>query len=402
MTPSDRPTRRLTMALGALTALGAAAIDMYLPALPAIDRELATGAVTAQQTLSAFFLGLAAGQLIYGPLSDRFGRRPVIAFGVVLFVVTSLVCAFANSMETLLLGRFFQALAASAGAIVGRAVVRDLYRLDDAARAQSFIQLVFLMTPLLAPTIGGYIALWFDWPAIFIALAGFGGLCLVALVTLLPETLPAPRRRPLNPAAVFTAYGAVLRHKRSMGCILTGGFAFACMFTYFAESALVFTRLYGVAEQDYGLLFALNVLGLMAANFLNGRVVGRFGTFAMLAVGAALVWLGAMVLLAVAWTGFGGLWGLVLPLMLVVGSLGLVGANAMAAALEPFGDRAGLAASLQGFMQMTIGALAAFLVGQFHDGSAMPMAVTIAVLASLSLAARVFLVGHVPRDAQPS
>ena len=199
-----------------------------------------------------------------------------------------------------------------------------------------------------------------------------------------------------------TAYGAVLRHKRSMGCILTGGFAFACMFTYFAESALVFTRVYGVAEQDYGLLFALNVLGLMAANFLNGRVVGRFGAFAMLAVGAALVWLGAMVLLAVAWTGFGGLWGLVLPLMLVVGSLGLVGANAMAAALEPFGDRAGLAASLQGFMQMTIGALAAFLVGQFHDGSAMPMAVTIAVLASLSLAARVFLVGNVPRDAQPS
>ena len=306
-------------------------------------------------------------------------------------------------METLLLGRFFQALAASAGAIVGRAVVRDLYRLDDAARVQSFIQLVFLMTPLLAPTIGGYIALWFDWRAIFVALAGFGGLCLLALVTLLPETLPAPRRRPLNPAAVFAAYGAVLRHRRSMGCILTGGFAFACMFTYFAESALVFTRVYGVAEQDYGLLFALNVLGLMAANFLNSRVVGRFGAVAMaLAVGAEMVWAGAMILLVVAWTGFGGLWGLVLPLMLVVGSLGLVGANAMATALDPFGDRAGVAASLQGFIQMTIGALAVFLVGQFHDGGAMPMAVTIAMLASLSLAARVFLVGYVPRDAQAS
>ena len=399
MTPSDRPTPR-DHGAGRLDRLGAAAGDMYLPALPAIDRELATGAVTAQQTLSAFFLGLAAGQLIYGPLSDRFGRRPV-AFGVVLFVVTSLVCAFANSMETLLLGRFPGFGGQRRGDCRARRCARPLPSgrrgagailyptgvFDDAAAGADDRRLYRPVVRLA----GDFYRFGRVW---WIVLGGIGHAA--------AGNLAGGAARPLNPAAVFTAYGAVLRHKRSMGCILTGGFAFACMFTYFAESALVFTRVYGVAEQDYGLLFALNVLGLMAANFLNGRVVGRFGAFAMLAVGAALVWLGAMVLLVVAWTGFGGLWGLVLPLMLVVGSLGLVGANAMAAALEPFGDRAGLAASLQGFMQMTIGALAAFLVGQFHDGSAMPMAVTIAVLASLSLAARVFLVGLVPRDAQPS
>ena len=388
-----RPPRGMTWALGALTAMGAAAIDCYLPSLPAIDQELVTGSITAQHTLSAFFLGLAIGQLFYGPLSDRFGRRRVMFIGVSLYILASLACAFASSIELLLMGRFLQALAAGVGAVIGRAVVRDLYRMDQAAQAQSFIQMVFLITPLLAPTIGGYIMLWFDWRAIFVVLAVFGGLCLLALITQIPETLPVERRQPLNPRAVLHAYGQVLRHRRSMGAILTSAFAFACMFTYFAESALVFTRVYDVAAEDYGLLFALNVIGLMVTNFINIRLVARVGALTMLLIGAIMVWAGAMALVATAATGFGNLWGLVLPLILVVGSLGLVGANAAAAALEPFGKRAGTAASLQGFIQMAIGAAAATIVGFFHDGSALPMALTIAGLASLGLVCRLFLVG---------
>ena len=393
----SRPPRGVIMALGALTAMGAAAIDSYLPSLPAIDQELVRGTITAQHTLSAFFLGLAIGQLFYGPLSDRFGRRGVMFIGVVLYIIASLACAFASSIEFLLVGRFLQALAAGGGTVVGRAVVRDLYSMDKAAQAQSFIQLVFLITPLLAPNIGGYIMVWFDWRAIFAVLAVFGALCLIALATQIPETLPVGRRQPLNPGAVFSAYGQVLRHRRSMGAVLTGAFAFACMFTYFAESALIFTRVYDVAAENYGLFFALNVIGLMVTNFINIRLVGRMGALTMLLIGAVMVWLGAMVLLITAVSGFGGLWGLVLPLMVVVGSLGLVGANAAAAALEPFGKRAGTASSLQGFIQMAVGALAATIVGFFHDGTAIPMALTIAVLASLALLSRLLLVGFKPK-----
>ncbi|MCR9176042.1 MAG: Bcr/CflA family multidrug efflux MFS transporter [Alphaproteobacteria bacterium] len=386
-------TRGLTVILGALAALGAAAIDMYLPSLPMIESDLAPGSGQAQFTLSAFFVGLGIGQLFYGPASDAFGRRRVLMGGIILYCVASLACAFAGTMEQLIAARFVQALGAASGGVIARAMVRDMFSLNEAARAQSFIALAFSITPLLAPNIGGYILIAFGWRAIFLVLCGFGAVCLFLLMTRVPETLAPENRTPLRFGVLLRNYRRILRERRSVGCILTGAFAFAGMFTFFAASPFVYIEIYGVPYQHYGLLFAMNVLGIMAANYINTRLVIEKGAMAMLRIGSILSAFGGVLLFVCITFEIGGLVGVVVPMIVVVGSLGFVGANAIAGALDPFPTLAGTTASLFGFSQMMLGAVMGGIVGLMHDGTPLPMGILIGATGVLGLVSYTFLVG---------
>ena len=383
----------LILVLGAVTALGAAAIDMYLAALPRIASELASDSGRAQLTLGAFLVGLGIGQLIHGALSDAYGRRWVLIIGIVLYCAASIGCTTATNIDALIAWRFVQALGAAAGSVVARAVVRDLYSMDEGARAQSFINMAFLVTPLLAPIIGGYLLTWFGWRSIFFVMSAFGALCLVALIYRLPESLPPERRTSLSPMKLLSSYARILTERQTLGCLLAATFSFSCMFTFFAGSPFVYITYFGVAEQHYGLLFALNVLGIISTNYLNAKLVTRIGAIRLLIVGCAICAGCGLLLVTTTTLGIGGLWGVVVPLVLVVGSLGFVGANALAAAMEPFPSLAGTTASLVGFSRMLVGAGSGAVLAVIHDGTPVPMGLLIGGLGVLSLLSCLLLRG---------
>lgn len=369
----------LTVLLGALTAFGPLSIDMYLPALPALADAFAVEPSRIQLTLSAFFLGFGAGQLVYGPLSDRWGRRPPFLIGGSVYVVASLACALATRVEWLIGLRLLQGLGACGGPLSARAVVRDLHERDRAARMLSLLMLVMGAAPLLAPLLGGQLLLIFGWRSIFAVLAGFGILCLLGAGLRLPETLPPARRSRAGVGAMVAGYRALLRHRAFVGYAVSSGAAYAGMFAYFAGSPFVFIRLHHVPPQRYGLLFALNVVGLMACAAVNSRLVLIRGTDRMLRMGVTAVAAAGLGLLATAYTGWGGLLGLVLPILVFMASLSFIGANATAGALAAFPHRAGTASALVGTIQFGLGAGSAALVGALHDGTAAPMALAIAL-----------------------
>lgn len=375
----------LVIALGSLAALGAAAIDMYLPSLPVIERDLAAAPGETTMTLSAFFVGLAIGYLFCGPTSDAWGRRRVMAVGVTVYCVASVICMFAVTVEQLVAARFLQALGAASGTVVARAMVRDMFEGDLAARAQSYINLAFSVTPLLAPTIGGYVLVWFGWRSIFLVLSLFGLACLVALALRVPETLVTERRTPLSLRGLVRSYGRIMGERQIVCCMLTSSFAFACMFVFFSVSPFIYTGHFGIPNQHYGLLFAVNVIGIMIGNAVNSRLVTRFGTMTMLRAGSLVSAAGGVALLVTTSFEFGGLVGVVLPMMLVVGSLGLIGANAIAGALAPVPTLAATTSSLIGFVQMMIGAAAGMVAGLMNDGTPVPLGQLVCALSLVGL-----------------
>ena len=370
----------LIVVLGMLAAFGPMSIDMYLPSFPAIAAGLATDAGRVQLTLSTFFAGFAAGQLVYGPLSDRLGRRPVLLVGIVLYVAASAACAVAAGIEQLIAFRLLQALGGGAGTVIARAIVRDHFDTDHGARVMSLMMLVTGLAPLLAPLVGGQVQALAGWRAVFWVLTGFGAVCLAAVLLRLPESNPAARRaggaRGLAP--ILAGYAGVLRSPVAVGNIAAGGFAFAGMFAYIAGTPFVYIELFGVPPQAYGLLFGLNVVGMMTGSLLNSRLVLGRGAAPMMRLGLAVACAGGLVLLATAATGASGLVGIVVPLFFYVGLLGLIASNAMARASRPFPAHAGTVAALFGCAQFGLGALAAVAVGALHDGTPLPMAAVIA------------------------
>jgi len=386
-----RPLRGLVVILGTLAAFGPMSIDMYLPSLPTIAQDFAVPVSAVQLTLSAFFLGFAGGQLLYGPLSDRFGRRPVLLVGISLYVVSSLLCAFSTGVGAMAAARVVQALGGGAGSVTARAIVRDLFDGNQAARVMSLMVMVTGLAPLAAPLLGGQVLLWLGWRAIFGVLTGFGLLCLLAVARLVPETNPPERRHPTSVVAMAGAYLIVLRNRQALGAILTGAMAFAGLFTYIAGTPFVYIELYGISPQAFGLLFGLNVVGLMTGAYVNSRLVTRLGSSFLLAVGVGIITAAGLALLACVASGFGGLLGIVVPLFCYVSSLNLISANAMARTLQPFPHAAGTAAALFGTLQFSAGALAATVLGLLHDGTALPMAAVIAGAAVLSFSAQRWL-----------
>ncbi|ATP48407.1 Bcr/CflA family drug resistance efflux transporter [Pseudomonas putida] len=373
---------RMVLILGALSAFGPLAIDFYLPAFPAMAQAFATDEKHVQATLAAYFLGLSIGQLAYGPVADRFGRRKPLLFGVALFTLASLACAYAPNLDTLVLARFVQALGGCAGMVLSRAIVSD--KCDPVASAKVFSQLMLVMglAPILAPMLGGVLVNLAGWQSIFLALSLFSAACLLAVSLGLPESLPADMpRQPLSGA--LRQYLRLFNDRVFLGHALTGGIAIAGMFAYIAGSPFVFIKLYGVPAEHYGWLFGTNAAGFILVAQVNARLLAKRGP-AFLLVRAVWMYLAAgLVLLGVAALRPSQLWPLLVPLFVCIASLGCIIPNASACAMSGQGARAGSASALMGCLQFSVAAGAAALVGLLHDGSAVPMTVVISLCGAL-------------------
>lgn len=377
-------------------------IDMYLPGLPAIATEFGAETSAAQFTLASFFIGLALGQAVHGPLADRYGRKPPLYVGLTLYVAASIGCALAADLTTLIVLRFLQAVGGCAGIVIARAIVRDCCDAHTSARVFSLLMLIMGLALILAPFIGGWI-LWFaGWRAIFAVLALFGLGCLFAVWRYLQETRPVDTIGSASVGAALRVYGNLLRDRHFIGYVLAGGLAHAGMFAYITGSPHVFIEVYGVAAQNFGWLFGLNALGLIASSQVNRRLLVRYSTDAILRrANRATVVLG-LALLAVAVSGWGGLPALLVPLFGYSVSLGFTAPNAMANALAHQGTHAGSASALLGALQFGIATLSSTLVGLMGGGSAVPMATVIASCGLLAYLAHRIWITPLLADLQPA
>ncbi|HXZ03068.1 MAG TPA: multidrug effflux MFS transporter [Stellaceae bacterium] len=385
--------------LGGLSAFAPLATDMYLPAMPRLERVFATDAARVQWTLAAFFLGFALGQAFYGAIADRYGRKPSLYAGLVLYIGASVGCALAPGIGLLAALRFLEAIGACAGAVIARAVVSDLFTGQEAARLFAALMAVMGIGPIIAPLIGGYLLLWFDWQAVFWVLAAFGVACLLAVWLRLPETHRPETVRSLALVSVTTRYLMLLVDRRYLGYALSAALGMAGLFAYIAGSPFVFITLHRLTPQHYAWLFGANAFGIVLASRVNHALLRRYSADALL-VGANLAQVAAgVLLLAAAATGEGGAPGLAAPLFLYVACVGIVMPNSVALAMAPHRHAAGVASALLGVLQFSLAAAAAALIGALHSGGALPMAALILAFGLLSFGLRYLLVGRVARGA---
>ena len=374
----------ILLILGGLSAFGPLSIDMYLPAFPAMAEDLGVSSEQIQLSLSVYFIGLASGQLVYGPLADRFGRRKPLLFGIGLFCVASLACALAPTLEWLLAARFAQALGGCAGMVVNRAVVRDLCEPIDAAKAFSQLMLIMGVAPILAPLAGTALLGLAGWASIFWFLTVFAGLFALAVYFFLPETLP-PHMAPPPLRSAFGRYIGLLREPLFMFHALTGGVAMAGMFAYISGSPYVFLELYKVPVEQYAWLFGSIAACFILSAQLNSRLLRRWSQLALIRGTTFIYMLATVTLLLVAWLQVESLWLFLPPLVLSVAIISQVLPNASACALAGHGHQAGIASALMGTMQFAIAGITSAAVGMLHDNTAVPMAGVMAVCGLLTV-----------------
>ncbi|WP_092939057.1 multidrug effflux MFS transporter [Paracidovorax wautersii] len=369
----------LALVLGLLSAIGPFAIDMYLPALPAIGASLRAEVGAVQWSLTAFFLALAVGQLVYGPVSDRVGRKPPLYFGLALFAVASVGCALATQIEVLVALRFLQGLGAAAGMAIPRAVVRDLHTGTEAARLMSLLMLVFSVSPLLAPLAGSGLIALAGWRGVFwaVALAALAGLVLVRLA--LEETrTPAQRAAHGEGPGALRAYGLLLRDMHYLGLVLIGGCSMAGFFVYLAGSPFVLIDHYGLSSVQYSLAFSVNAAAFFASAQFTARLGRRFGLVRVVKVAVTVA--AAVMVALLAYYGLGGdrLAVLLVLYFMASAAMGLVIPTTSVLALEEHGAIAGTASALLGTLQMLAGAIAMGVAGAFANGKPLPMVVGMA------------------------
>lgn len=371
---STRQFVLFVLILGTLTALGPLTIDMYLPAFPAIGKEFAALPSTVELSLSVFLLGLALGQLFYGSIADRFGRKRPLYGGLIVYILTSIACVFVDTIEHLIILRFFQAVGMSAGMVIPRTMVRDLFDHKDSARVFSLLMLVMGLAPILAPLAGGYIVTWSNWHMIFWVLAGAGFLCLLAVIFLLPETRhPNPEVRLRR---TFHVYWDILCDKSFLFYALTGGLALAGLFAYITGSPFAYMHYFNVSPQTYSWIFGLNALGLIVMSQINARLVRHYSPerilgVAIIALACAGLWLMMCGVLHL------GVIPLTLGLFSYLSLIGLIAPNAMATALLHQGGRAGSASALAGTLQFIFAALASTLLSFLQAKDTLPMTVIV-------------------------
>lgn len=380
--------------LGMLTAFGPMAIDMYLPSLPFMSRDLGSDTATGQLTLASFFAGLAIGQLVYGPVSDRLGRRLPLLAGIFIYTAASLGCAFASSMEMLIALRFVQALGASAAPLIARAVVADRCSGSEAARTYSLLMLIMGVAPILAPSIGSALMALGTWRIVFWVLTGFGALALLWSLFGLEETYPASVRNSRPREKALSAYRQVLTNRNVMPFALIASLGSAALFTYISNSANLIIEIYKVPPVHFAWVFGANAAALIAASQAN-RVLLTHHTPLNLIRRANLAMILLSVLMAIsAVTGIGGMLGVLIPMFFVMASIGFTIPNATALCMAGDRQRSGTVSSVVGCLQFTVGATFAAVTGALHDGTALPMAAGILIAAVIAA----LLVRHARRE----
>ncbi|MBY5591584.1 multidrug effflux MFS transporter [Rhizobium leguminosarum] len=385
-----RPPRlRVLAVLSALMGFASISTDLYLPAMPTMAADLQADAGSIELTVSGFLIGFSLGQLLWGPLGDRYGRRIPVAVGLLLFVIGSGGCGLSASSGQMIFWRVVQAVGACSGVVLSRAMVRDLYEGSRAAQMLSALITVMAVAPLLGPIVGGQVLAIAGWRAIFGLLVVLGLATLAALFTI-PETLPIEMRRKDSLLSSLRGYGRLLMHRRLIGFAATGGFFFAGVYAYIAGTPFAFIEYYHVPPQLYGVLFALGIIGIMLANVANARLVDRFRSQRLLQFGAIGAATCGVVLFVTGSSGWGGLAGLAIPLFVFVSWSGLIVANSIGGALQDFPERAGAVSALVGALHYGCGILGSVAVSTFANGTPVPLAVVVGVagvgcLASLLL-----------------
>jgi DHA1 family bicyclomycin/chloramphenicol resistance-like MFS transporter len=372
-----------TALLTALVALSPISTDLYLPSLPGLLRYFSADVARVQLTLSVFLIGIAGGQLLYGPLSDRFGRRPVLLAGLILYVGASIACVFAPSIGALIAARLVQAMGACAGPVICRAIVRDVHGREGAARILSYMSAAMALAPALGPILGGYVEAWLGWRANFAILCIYGAAGLVLAFAMLAET--APHRGEEGPwlDAALRGYLSLFRQRVYLGFVFCCSLAYGGIFCFISGSSFVFVDIIGLPPQRYGLCFAAVVLGYIAGTLAGGRLTRRFGIERLVKIGGLISAIGGIGLIASV-AAFGAtVPGILAPAMVYMAGTGLVMPNAMAGAIGPFPRIAGTAAALLGFTQMGLAAIGGVVIGHLANGTAIPMAAGIALVSVL-------------------
>jgi DHA1 family bicyclomycin/chloramphenicol resistance-like MFS transporter len=357
---------------------------MYLPGFPSMTRDLGAPFALVQLTLPAFFIGMCVGHILYGPITDRFGRLMPLKVGLAIFVFASIGCALARDVHMLIALRVVQALGGCAGMVIVVAIVRDLFDAQGSARMFSRILMVMGLAPVLAPFLGTYVVAWFGWRAIFWMLAGYGVICLVALSLWLPETRP-PQTGRLHPFAVAREYGALFADRRFLGYALSGALGNAAFFVYLTGSPFVLMELFGLSPTAYSLVFALNTLGLIVGSQVNNRLLRSRSLDQLLRVGNWSSFVLTAVLLVVIATRIAGALVVLTLLFGFCTGRALIRPNSTAGALEHHPQRAGTAAALIGALQFALGTAGGGILGLVHDGTARPFASVLMVMSLLGL-----------------
>lgn len=375
---------RWLILMGLLSALGPLAIDMYLPAFPSMAKSLGTTHGAIERTLASYLFGLAIAQIFYGPFADRYGRKKPLIFGLLIFIVASVGCAYTTDIQHLTWWRIAQAFGGAAGMVIPRAVIRDHFDTRDASRALSVLILVMGATPIIAPILGGQVLNFASWRWIFGIMSACGGLLLISVVHTMRESLDPSRVIPLSLRTIGRNYTGLLKHKRFMYYTLAGGFGSAGMFTYIAGSPRIFIEIYQVDPSNFGFLFALNAAALIFSSQISARLLNRYPPEAVLK--KAQITLVLMTLIGLALT-LAGLLSLVLLMVCLMGfmaSQGFVNPNAAALALREQGKRLGVASALMGTLQMLCGASAGLAVSVWQSPTPLPLTGLLALCACAS------------------
>lgn len=376
--------------MGALTAIGPVSIDMYLPAFPAIAAGLGVPSSDVERTLAAYLLGMASAQLIYGPLADRFGRKPPLYGALILYILASAGCALAPNVEFLTVCRVFQAMGGAAGMVIPRAVVRDHYGTQDAARALSMLMLIMGIAPILAPVLGSLILSWAGWRGIFITITLMGALLLWTLSKVMVESLAPENRVTLSWGNILRTYAGLLRHRRYMAFALSGGFASATLFGYIVGSPRLFIEHFGVSPQTYGLLFGMNAVSLILGSQVSARLLKTHSPMKILPW--ALAGLMTAGLLALLWavSGYATLSSVMGCMLLFMFCHGFVGPNTGALALSDQGHQLGSASAMMGTFSISCGALAGLLISLLQMPGPLPLSIIMATCTTLACLAGAF------------
>lgn len=367
-------TLALTVLLALLQAAGPISTDTYLPSLPAIALRLNASVATAQLTLSVFLVGFAIAQIVYGPFSDRFGRKPVLVTALSLFAVATLACALATSIEMLIAARFLQALGAAGPVVLSRSIVRDLYEGRRAGTEMSRMATIMGLMPAIAPTFGGLIDALFGWRAVFLAVFLLGAVILAAVIFKLPETVRERTETPLTVRTFFGGFGPVISDAGYRVHVAIVCFTYAGIFTFVSASSFVFQNLYGMSSVGFGLVFGICALAYVSGTLIGQRLLQRLGVAAALGIGCAFLAVGGIAMVLALAVGFDRPLGIIIPSMIYMAGVGQAMPQAMAGALMPFSKGAGAASSLLGFTQMVFSASVGVAVGIAMGSTAWPMA----------------------------